>query len=307
MKNENDMLRFSHQAMATAWEILIYHEDAMYAEQAARAAFDMLDRLEQDLSRFLPNSDISRINRAPANEAVIVGVDTFECLLKCKKLHEQTFHAFDITIGRLIQYYKNSKNSGHPPSSGEIKSLLQKSGMHLLKLNEDKKTVSKAVAELELDLGGFGKGYAVDRMADELSEWDIRNFMIHGGMSSVYAAGRMKSYNGWKVTISHPEQSENVFRRLLLSNVALGASGLRKGSHVIDPRTGMPVLDVYAAWSLAPDAATADALSTALLTMSVEERERYFQQHSEQGGFVLTHSVDAIQSRNGLWPVENEW
>lgn len=307
MKHENGMLRFSHQAMATEWEILISHNDQLYAEQAARAAFDMLNRLEQDLSRYLPNSDISRINRAPANEAVIVGVDTFECLHKCRQLHEQTFHAFDITIGRLIQYHKNSKKSGIPPDSGRIKSLHKNTGMHLLKLNEDKKTVSKAVAELELDLGGFGKGYTVDRMADELSEWDIRNFMIHGGMSSVYAAGRMKSYNGWKVTISHPEQSEHVLRRLLLSNVALSASGLRKGSHVIDPRTGMPAQKIFAAWSLAPDAATGDTLSTALLILSEEERARYFQKHFEQGGFVLTHSVDAIQIRNGLWPVENEW
>jgi thiamine biosynthesis lipoprotein len=152
MKHENGMLRFSHQAMATEWEILVFHDDAVYSEQAARAAFDTLNRLEQDLSRFHPNSDISRINRAPADEEVVVGVDAFECLLLCRELHEQTFHAFDITIGRLIQYYKNSKNSGQPPASGEIESLLKKSGMHLLKLNENKKSVAKKLSHLSFTI-----------------------------------------------------------------------------------------------------------------------------------------------------------
>ena len=71
MKHENGMLRFSHQAMATEWEILIYHDNAVYAEQAARAAFHTLDQLEHELSRFLPNSDISRINSALANQEII--------------------------------------------------------------------------------------------------------------------------------------------------------------------------------------------------------------------------------------------
>ena len=92
-------LRFSHYAMATTFEIFIIHEDSGYAQQAAFAAFKVLDQCEQNLSRFIPNSDISRINQLQRNEREKIDLLTFKALQHCMLLSNQTAGAFDINIG----------------------------------------------------------------------------------------------------------------------------------------------------------------------------------------------------------------
>ena len=93
--------RFAHQAMATIFEIIIEHKDSRYARQAAFAAFDELDQLEAELSRFIENSDISRINNLPAKKSLRLGLPAFECLHLCSHIYTETNGAFDITIGSL--------------------------------------------------------------------------------------------------------------------------------------------------------------------------------------------------------------
>ena len=101
------MKRFSHEAMATTFELLIVHEDKRYASQAAVAAFDEVDRLENELSRFLENSDVTRINNLPAHQSLQLGLDTFECLKIAKRIYNETNGAFDVTIGTLLKCWRN--------------------------------------------------------------------------------------------------------------------------------------------------------------------------------------------------------
>ncbi len=91
--------RFSHQAMATTFEVICFHEDETYARQAAWAAFDVADRVEQELSRFIENSDIARINSLEPGEQVRVSRWTMECLMLSKLAYAETRGAFDISLG----------------------------------------------------------------------------------------------------------------------------------------------------------------------------------------------------------------
>ena len=93
------MRRFSHEAMATVFEVHAVHDDGRYAEQAAQAAFDLVDRLERELSRFIPNSDISRINELAPGERTRVAPTTLECLVIARHAFELTGGAFDVSIG----------------------------------------------------------------------------------------------------------------------------------------------------------------------------------------------------------------
>ena len=93
------MRRFSHEAMATVYEVYAAHADQQYAAQAAQAAFDLVDRLERELSRFLPNSDITRINHLAAGESTRVAATTLECLGIARHMFELTGGAFDVSIG----------------------------------------------------------------------------------------------------------------------------------------------------------------------------------------------------------------
>jgi thiamine biosynthesis lipoprotein len=265
--------RFSHKAMATVFEVVILYDDAGYAEQAAWAAFDELDRLEGQLSRFIANSDISRINNLGVDEPLQIGLEAFECLQLCARIYAGTDGAFDVTIG---------------------------SGMELIKLNESQHTVELTDAAITIDLGGVGKGYAVDRMAELLREWDIDSAMIHSGGSSVFAYGAPNSMKGWPVTLSNPVNLEQTLARVLLKNGALSGSGLQRGAHIIDPPRGRPVEDRRAAWACAADAATADALSTAFMVMTPDEIEQYCLQHPDVKALIVNQEKDGEKEKI-LW------
>ncbi len=290
-KFKPNLHRFSHPAMATIYEIIIYHKDAEYAAQAAHAAFAEIDRLERELSRFISNSDISRINLLSKSDAMQVGPDAFECLRQCKKLFEETNGAFDITAGFLLNCWINKDKSPRQPSKKEIQDVLSRMGMNYIHLDETTFTVQVMNDGVQIDLGGFGKGYALDQVALLLADWEIENALIHGGRSSVLAIGTHPQADGWPITLSHPANPEKVLETLLLKNRTLSGSGLQKGQHIIDPRSGYPVAGKTAAWAASPDGAASDALSTAFMIMSPEEIATYCSTHPNTAGKLITKKI----------------
>lgn len=301
------MKRFSHEAMATAFEVLIVHEDERYARQAALAAFNEADRLECELSRFIENSDISRINNLPANKTLRLGLDAFECLKLSSEIYAQTNGAFDITIGSLLDCWHNEQGAERTPSPEQLNLARQHTGTDLFQLDEEEHTIRLLASPMKIDLGGIGKGYAVDRMAELLREWSIDTALISGGYSSVLALDAPPDKNGWPLTLSNPVDRKQILARPYLQNRALGSSGLQKGWHIIDPRTAQPVDGKLAAWSSAPDAATADALSTAFMIMIPDEIEEYCLRHPDTTSMIMLQEQDKkIQKeeiiRFGPWP-----
>ncbi|MHC4482899.1 MAG: FAD:protein FMN transferase [Planctomycetota bacterium] len=298
--------RFSHEAMATTFEVIILHEDARYAQQASRAAFDELDRLEAELSRFIENSDISRINNLAANQPLPIGLDTFECLRLSARMYDETNGAFDITIGSLFGCLLNEDKTVRKPSKEQLNIARRRTGTHLLKLDEAEHTIELSSAPVQIDLGAIGKGYAVDRMAELLRDWGIDTALIHGGYSSVLALNAPPDTKGWPLTLSDPAGGRQTLACLCLQNRALSGSGLQIGRHIIDPRTAQPVMGKRAAWTCAADAATADALSTAFMVMTPDEIEQYCLSHPDVIAMVVTEDAGPEPQKDrilryGLW------
>lgn len=257
-----ELHRFSHEAMATVYEVFAAHGDRQYAAQAAQAGFELVDQLERELSRFLPNSDITRINHLGAGESTRVGASTLECLLIARHMFEITNGAFDVSIG---------------------------TGLPSLELDVDESVVRAGARGVRIDLGGIGKGYAVDLMAELLEEWGLSAALVHGGFSSVLALDPPAGREGWPLTLSDPAAPSRVLERLSVRQTALGASGVRKRDHIVDPRTGVPVRGRTAAWVTLPRprvpepdagtasqpraaaAAVADALTTACMLLSRDD------------------------------------
>ena len=265
--SQHDIRRFSHEAMATVYEVYAVHPDEQYAAQAAQAAFDLVDRLERELSRFQPNSDITRINQLAAGAHTRVTPTTLECLVIARHMFELTGGVFDVSIG---------------------------TGLPSLEIDPDELVVRASTSGVQIDLGGIGKGYAVDLVAELLEDWDLERSLVHGGFSSLLALEPPAGIGGWPLTLSDPRDSSRVLARLSVSQTALGASGVRKKDHIVDPRSGEPVRGRLASWVAVPRprkgeqgerggpgeqgegprlaaAAVADALTTAFMMMSVEE------------------------------------
>jgi thiamine biosynthesis lipoprotein len=226
------VLRFSHEAMNTVFEIICTHPDATYARQAAWAAFDVAGRIEQELSRFIENSDISCINGLAAGDSIRVSRWSMECLELARLAWAETAGVFDISLG---------------------------TGLNQLSLDPRSLTVRANTGGVRLDLGGIGKGYAVDRMAEVLKEWGIERGLIHGGYSSALALEAPEGRAGWPLTMCVRDGGEAApFTLLEAKHRAFSASGTLKGGHIVDPRTGKPVRYRSAAWASAPVSALAD-------------------------------------------------
>lgn len=291
ISNSDDIIsetfRFAHNAMATSFEIILYHEDEQYAQQVAWEAFKELDRLEQELSRFIENSDISRINSLATNESTRIGLAAFECLQQCAKLYDETGGTFDVTIGFLRDYWLNKNAKFRNPSGKELRLISQRTGMHHLQLDETQYSVKIRTGPICIDLGGFGKGYAVDQMAKLLLDWELDTFLIHGGTSSVLTIGAPPNTKGWPLSISNPFNNQKKLETVFLKNQAMSGSGMRKGLHIIDPRTAQPVKHKGIAWAFAPTAAISDALSTAFMIMTPDEIDTYCSKHPEIKAMII--------------------
>lgn len=275
--------RFSHDAMATVFEVHCVHPDQRYAAQAAQAAFDLADRLERELSRFIHNSDITRISQLAKGESARVSPSTLECLLIARHMFELTGGAFDVAIG---------------------------TGLPSLDLDPDDCVVRATEAGVQIDLGGIGKGYAVDRMAELLEEWGVRAALVHGGFSSILALEPPPERDGWPLTISHPAAPSRVLARVSARQTAIGASGVRKGDHIVDPRNGEPVRGRLATWVVLPRphtssadaaddaprlaaAAVTDALTTAFMLLSPAEIDALCWQSPGLEAWILPDSASA--------------
>jgi thiamine biosynthesis lipoprotein len=280
-RNADGIFRFSHHAMATVFEIFIHGEDPVYAHQAAFEAFQEVDRLEQELSRYIPNSDISCVNALAPSGKMLLGPEAFECLSLAVRYSNETGGAFDVTIGSLMDCLLTRDKQVRTPAPERLRQARERTGMHHLRLNEAEQSVEVLDVVPQIDLGAIGKGYTVDRMIALLKEWDINNVLVHGGTSSVFARGLIPGHSGWPVTLSSPHTPERVLAQVEVADVGLGGSGVQKGRHIIDPRAATPVSGGRAAWVVAESATRADAISTACMVMTGEEIARFYAAHPE--------------------------
>ena len=200
--------RFSHRAMACIWEVWIPDQPRDYAQDAAQAAFDEVDRLEEELSRFVDTGDVARVNALSAGQSVVVGADTFECLQLAAKVHVETNGAFDVTVRDEPTAWHTrpchppaaspSRQSGIDPPKAE-----QSPGMEL---DRPTRRVTACIANLSVDLGGIGKGYALDQMIHLLRDWSIESAIVHSGQSTLFALGAAPHQSHWTVGIRNPDE-----------------------------------------------------------------------------------------------------
>jgi thiamine biosynthesis lipoprotein len=256
---------FKHEAMATYFEITIDGRDEAYARQAAGAAFRELDRLEGELSRFVESSDISRANRLALGESAVIGDDALECLLLAAAVAHETGRAFDPA-------YDSERG---PECPGEAP---------VFTLDPAEHVITSRARRLHLDLGAVGKGYALDRLAEVLSDWEVESACLNSGGSTALALAPPPSRAGWPIGLGEGDAR----RELLLSGSALSGSGTAvKGAHLIDPRTRRPADRTSRAWASSPSAAVADALSTAFFVMADAEVAAFCAAHPDVGAALV--------------------
>jgi thiamine biosynthesis lipoprotein len=263
------MLHVIHRvrpAMGTWFEARLVGDDLEHLDATAEAVLDEVQRVERLLSRFDRRSEVARINREAAHHPVRIDVDILRLLQTCRRAWERTEGYFDVTAPRCA--------------------------LAAVAIDPEARTVRFQEPDLALDLGGIGKGYALDRAAEILAAQGIGSALLHGGTSSILALGRDETDQPWPVAVRDPRvrapEAVELFQ-LRVSGRGFSCSATlspgQQRSDVVDPVGCAPLTGNAACIVLARNATEAEYLSTALLCMGKTKARRYVARTGEAAAF----------------------
>jgi thiamine biosynthesis lipoprotein len=274
----------SQESMGTVFTVAVYGQDRTFLAEVVEEVFEEVDRLDEQMSNYKPESELSTINREAAGHPVVVEPGLFHLLEISVHRSEATGGAFDITVGPLMKAWGFFRGRGRLPTEDEILQILESVDYHHLKLDPKHRTIQFDEPGVELDLGGIAKGYAVDRAVDILRSNGITSALVSSGTSSIYALGSPPGAHGWKITLRDPYDAHKPADVIHLQNYSLSTSGSyerffeiggKKYCHIMNPHTGWPVQGVLSAAVLAATGTDTDGRSAGCFVMGVDGSRNY--------------------------------
>ncbi len=276
----------SIEAMGGAFSIVAYGPDSNVLRSAAEAAGDEARRIDLLMSNYVWSSEWSQINREAGVRPVRVSEETIQLLQACKQYSKASEGTFDITVGPLMKVWGFYKGSGHLPHRAEVRVALANVGSDKILIEGD--AVRFARPGMDIDPGGIGKGYAVDKLAAILKEYGIRSALISAARSSIYAIGAPPNEPGWRVQIRDPKDATKVAEQVVLRDESMSTSGNyekffyaegKMYSHIMDPRTGFPAQGMLSVSVIAPRCIDSEAWTKPIYIQG----RAWAQQHKPQG------------------------
>ena len=251
--------------MGSTFSLVLYGEDRRRLETASADAFAEVRRLDSLLSNYKPESEWSAVNREASHRPVVVSRELFDLLAACQQYSRRSEGTFDITVGPLMKVWGFYRDSGHLPKPDELNRARKAIGYWHIRLNPADRSVFFTRPGTNIDPGGVGKGYAVDRMAEILRRDGIQAALISGGGSSIYGLGAPPDENGWHIRIEDPRHPESADAKpaaeVVLKDESLSTSGSyekffvaegKTWSHIMDPRTGYPAAGTLSVSVISP-------------------------------------------------------
>lgn len=272
--SEDHQLYHNHfAAMGTRLDLIFYGNSVQEGHRLAEVLLQELRRLEILMSRYQEDSPVWMVNQLAGKKSLQVDDELFNILLTCMEFHEQTGGLFDISLGAVVDLIKQGEYD--PPT---LKKLLESSGMKQVILDPDKMTIRFRNELVQVDFGGFGKGYALERIRKLLLSHGILNAFISFGESSVLALGNHPHGAGWKAGVKHQMITGNSLFSFDLQNESLSTSGITSGQgdtckmgQILHPVRGITDKKYHHISVKSPSATEAEILSTALIAADESE------------------------------------
>jgi len=266
--------------MGVDFHLKFYAPNRTKAELIAKAVYARVEHLNSIFSDYESNSELNRLCRAPVGRPVRVSAELFDVLSRSQELAIQTHGAFDITSGPSVRFWRKVRKQGKMLSLKELQEAQSRVGFRQLKLNIEQKTVALTGANLQLDLGGIAKGYAVDEAMRILKSSGIdRAFVAASG--DMLASHAPLGKPGWRIEVHDVDQFGNVYpRTIYLNNRALSTSGDTEQyveidgsrfSHIVDPRTGIGLTSRIQVAVISASSTVSDSHATALCVLGKEQ------------------------------------
>jgi FAD:protein FMN transferase len=287
---QNKLVRYedSRVSMACTYSITVYGREEREMKQIVNEALDEIDRIDRLMSHYKKDSPLSEINREAAKGPVRVEPELFDFISECIKYSRESDGAFDITVGPLMKAWGFFRDEGRLPSDSELSKARGRTGYRHIILNEKERTIRFDRDGVELDLGGIAKGYAVDRAVSLLKARGIERALVNAGGSTIYGLGSPPDSAGWEIKIQDPIDHRKIATTVNLNNRALSISGSYEKffevdgvrySHIMDPRTGLPVQGLLSVAVVTETGTAGDALDNVFYVLGVEKSRKLIQQY----------------------------
>lgn len=267
---------FEYEFMNTSLRIVLPNASEHTARTVAYECEHTVLEIENALSMFKYGGDISMLNNAEAGEILKIGEYAQECLLAAFKACEMSKGAVDVCMGEFFLKAKNVREIATPDTPRRGKFAFDTENYLVQKLEGGK-----------IDLGSIGKGYALDKLDDVFTQWDIRDAFVSFGASSILALGKNADGEDWPINLG--DKSTDT-----ISNVFAGASGKSVlGEHIIDCRTGkLPKNPKFRTWAFSGSGAISDAMATAFMILDIPDIAEICSQYDIAAAVQMTEDSD---------------
>ncbi len=312
-----DVFHHGFYGMGTRFELIIPGIDFVEEQSLSESVERLVLGLETKLSRFDSASAISEINRRAFHEPIPLDEELWEIFSLCSEYHQKTKGAFDIAILPLINLWKKAlqgESYSEPPNE-KITSVLEQCGMRHLELDFTGRTLRFHHPSVEIDFGGIGKGFAVQKTLDYLQREGIESAFISFGESSVSVVGDHPTGKPWPVGIEHFFDRGRSVHDFSMTDASLSTSGnaLVKSSlnetphgHVISPFTGYPIGGYRILSVVSESPIEAEALSTALLVTDLVDRDKLISSWFRGKALEIEFTLENRQHFENIWTYNYE-
>jgi thiamine biosynthesis lipoprotein len=275
-----ERFEFTQIQMGMPFRIVLYAPDADSANAAARAAYARLRELNGIMSDYEPDSELMRLCRtAGSGKAVPVSPDLLAVLSRAQALSEKSHGAFDVTVGPVVRLWRKARKTNKFPAEEELAAARELVGYRNLRIDEKAGTVELLKRGMQIDLGGIAVGYAIDDVLRLLKARGIESALIDGS-GDIGISDAPPGTAGWRIGIAPVDADKEPSRYVILKNAAVTTSGDafqfvefagKRYSHIVDPKTGLGLVDRVSVTVLARNCTIADSYTKAVAVLGPEK------------------------------------
>jgi len=292
--------------MGGRFDISIVDKDSLSAEQNIDIVIAEITRIENLISDWKADSQISAVNQNAGIQPIKVDREVFELAQRAVKLSEITNGGFDVSFAAMDRIWKFDGSMTEMPSAEAIQKSVEKVGFKNIILDSTESTIFLKLKGMKIGFGALGEGYATDKCRAMMIEKGTKAGIINGS-GDMSTWGKQPNGKDWKIGITNPFKPEKILAVVPLKEGAVTTSGSyekfvvlngKRYSHIINPATGYPATGLCSVTVFGPNAETANGLSTSMMVLGLKEGLLLLQKFPEYSCVIITDKGKVVKSKN---------
>ncbi len=304
--NSQVLRKRTAKLMGSRFDITIVANDSLSAEYSIDLVIAEVTRIENLISDWKSDSQISQVNKNAGIAPVRVDPEVFSLTARALHFSKITNGAFDISFAAMDRIWKFDGSMTEMPSPEMVKKSVEKVGYHNIVLDHKRSTIFLKKKGMKIGFGALGEGYAADHCRDMMLARGIKAGIVNGS-GDMSSWGKQPDGDHWAIGITNPLRNDTVFAVVPLRHGAVVTSGSyekfvvfngKRYAHIINPRTGYPATGVSSVTVFGPSAETANGFSTSLMVLGKEAGIKLIKKYPQYRYIMITDGGQLFSSRS---------